>query len=267
VRCGDIVTHIDGVPIANDGSVSFRAGGGRIHFTYLLSQCFAGDTLKLRILRDGKPHPQLAITLRVQSLLVPESSSHRKLGQRCTDLRLPSYYIAGGLVFVPLCEPYLRAEYGEDFDAKAPVKLLEKWQHGVAEVAGAQVVLLSQVFAHVHTVGYEHHANQIVTKVNGERVLSLADLVARCEAAQAHPSRTPFLTFELEPHQELVVLESIGLRATTDEFLDNHQIPHDRSADLRVVGSGGSGAAASSSAEAAPSQEPLAGRAGRRRAK
>ena len=28
----------------------------------------------------------------------------------CNDLRLPSYFIVGGLVFTPLCEPYLHSE-------------------------------------------------------------------------------------------------------------------------------------------------------------
>lgn len=41
VRPGDVVTHIDGVPLANDGTVPFKAGGGRIAFSYLMSQRYA----------------------------------------------------------------------------------------------------------------------------------------------------------------------------------------------------------------------------------
>ena len=46
-----------------------------------------------------------------------------------------------------LCEPYLRAEYGEEFDFKAPVKLLDKWLHGLPSEPGEQVIVLSQVLA------------------------------------------------------------------------------------------------------------------------
>ena len=57
-------------------------------------------------------------------LLVPVESSRRKTpaagAGACRDLRAPSYAVYGGLVFVPLCEPYLRSEFGDDFDAKAP---------------------------------------------------------------------------------------------------------------------------------------------------
>ena len=250
VRRGDVITHMDGTPLANDGTVSFRAGGGRISYSYLLSQKFVGEGLRLKLLREGQPRAPLEITLNVHALLVPESSVHRKVGQRCPDLRLPSYCIVGGLVFVPLCEPYLQSEYGHDFDAKAPIKLLDKWQHGLRDVPGAQVVLLSQVLAHVNTVGYEQHVNQIVRCVNGEVVVSLQHLAQVVAAAQAAPSHTPFITFELEPHDEMVVLETATLAETTAELLANHQIPHDRSADLRrsAAADGDARAGASSSA-------------------
>lgn len=117
------MTHINEVPLANDGTVPFKAGGGRISFSYLLSQQYVGDHAKLRLLRDGKALPALSVPLKVHTLLVPEASWRRKTGLRCPDLRLPSYFIVGGLVFTPLCEPYLKSEFGEDFDAKAPSKM------------------------------------------------------------------------------------------------------------------------------------------------
>jgi len=229
VRRGDMVTHIDGISLANDGTVPFKAGGGRIYCSYLLSQRYVGDKLKLKLLRDGKTLPTLELRLEGHQLLVPESSAHRKRGVRCPDLRLPSYLIVGGLVFTQLCEPYLRAEYGEDFDTKAPIKLLEKWQYGVRQTPTAQVVVLSQVLAHTCNIGYEHLCNQIVVKVNGEPLTNLTDLVRLVEVGKTQT----FLTFELEPHSELVVLETEGLEAATTELLANHQIPHDRSANLR----------------------------------
>ena len=38
VQRGDVLTHIDGTPLANDGTVPFNAGGGRISFSYLVSK-------------------------------------------------------------------------------------------------------------------------------------------------------------------------------------------------------------------------------------
>lgn len=95
----------------------------------------------LRANRSGKALPPVALPLPGNALLVPVDSTRRKPG--ATDLRVPScadrpnrssaaahhciggphavtaarchagrYAIFGGLVFVPLCEPYLRSEYG-----------------------------------------------------------------------------------------------------------------------------------------------------------
>jgi S1-C subfamily serine protease len=243
VRVGDVLTHIDGEALANDGTVPFKEGGGRISFSYLLSQRYVNERSKIRLLRGGKELPPLDVNLRVHGLLVPEASSQRKQGLRCPDLRLPSYLIVGGFVFVTLCEPYLRAEYGEEFDAKAPIKLLDQWQYGIRESTEAQVVVLSQVLAHAANVGYEHLANQIVTHVNGVPLVSLKHLMALVEG-----NDKPMLRFELEPHNELVVLESGKIAETNRECLEQHSIPADRSADLRdgagASSSEGNGAAA-----------------------
>jgi hypothetical protein len=40
--------------------------------------------------------------------------------------RDPSYFIVSGLVLVACSEPFLEAEYGGDYAAEAPVKLLEQ---------------------------------------------------------------------------------------------------------------------------------------------
>lgn len=184
----------------------------------------------------------------------------------------------------------MRAEYGDDFDAKAPIKLLDRWQYGVRETAGAQVVVLSQVrghpccdalhslcdayascmcmciwtlpplsqvLAHVNTIGYEHHVNQIVLTCNGAPIQSLQHLVRCCVDAQSDPGHTPFLSFALEPHDEMIVLETAPLAEMTRELLESHQIPHDRSADLRAS----SGASHSAAAESA---RPSASRARRK---
>lgn len=72
----------------------------------------------------------------------------------CTPANVYSVVLPGARVALlrfdstrRLCEPYLRAEYGEEFDFKAPVKLLDKWLHGLPSEPGEQVIVLSQVLA------------------------------------------------------------------------------------------------------------------------
>ena len=75
--------------------------------------------------------------------------------------------------------------------------MLDRWQYGIKETASAQVVVLSQVLAHPTNIGYEHLTNHLVTRVNGEPLTSLQQLVTLLEV-----NKQPQLIFELEPHDE-----------------------------------------------------------------
>ena len=50
---GDVITSIDSVPIANDGTIRFKQG--RIYFSYVIDQKQMGEPITLNILRKGKP--------------------------------------------------------------------------------------------------------------------------------------------------------------------------------------------------------------------
>jgi hypothetical protein len=65
------------------------------------------------------------------------------LGLVYVDAELPRR--SAGLVFTPVSVPYLASEYGKNFEFDAPVKLLDKMMHVMAEAADQQVVVVSQV--------------------------------------------------------------------------------------------------------------------------
>jgi hypothetical protein len=118
LRKGDVLLSFDGTPIACDGTVFFRANE-RITFSFLVSAKHAGETAALTVLRDGKE-------LEVRTALsAPERAVPIHINGRA-----PSFFLFGGLVFLTLSVPLLRAEYGKDFDFDAPVKLLDAMMHG-----------------------------------------------------------------------------------------------------------------------------------------
>ena len=88
----------------------------------------------------------------------------------------------------------MKAEWGDDFDARAPLPLLERWQYGLREAATDQVVVLSQVLAHPSNVGYEHLVNVQLKACNGEPVRNLKHLVQLVEK-----SKERFVRFEVGP--------------------------------------------------------------------
>ena len=116
-------------------------------------------------------------------------------------------------------EPYLQADYGEEFDRKAPVELLVKWMHGVKDTPDEQVVVLSQVLDAPINMGYEDVANVTVLRFNGVKIRNLAHLASLVENC-----KDEYLTFELD-HDEVVVVNRRDAIESSQEILETHCIP------------------------------------------
>ena len=116
LRKGDIIVSIDGITVANDGTIEFRKGE-RTFFTYLLQLKQINDKVGLSILRDGR---KMDATIGLSRA----SDFDRLVPQRQYDVA-PTYFIAGGLVFEPLTLNYLM-EFGPtgNWYLSAPVELM-----------------------------------------------------------------------------------------------------------------------------------------------
>ncbi|CAA3001020.1 protease Do-like 9 [Olea europaea subsp. europaea] len=134
LKPSDVILSFDGIDIANDGTVPFRHGE-RIGFSYLISQKYTGDYALVRVLRNSKI---LEFNIKLDT--------HKRLIPAHINGRPPSYYIIGGFVFSAVSVPYLRSEYAKDYEFDAPVKLLDKLLHAMAQSIDEQLVVVSQVF-------------------------------------------------------------------------------------------------------------------------
>ncbi|CAI5520853.1 unnamed protein product [Closterium sp. Naga37s-1] len=218
---GDVIMSFDNVPIASDGTVPFRTGE-RISYGFLVSQKFSGEVARLEILRDGQ-------LMKVQVQLKPP----KRLIPVHTGGKPPTFLIVAGLVFTPAVQPFLQSEYGSEFEFESPVSLLHKLLHGHAEHEDEEVVVLSQVLAHEANIGYEDITNTCLVSLNGTRVRNVRQLAALVDACTSDWESQPFMQFELE-HRQLVVLETKSVRAATADAMADHSIPSDRSEDLRL---------------------------------
>jgi S1-C subfamily serine protease len=162
----DMVCAVDGHDIADDGTVSFR-GDERISFGYHLSCKSLGDTVALTVLRAGK---ELSVTCVLED--VPDLVPRTLYDQR------PSYCVFAGLVFTPLSEPFLSAQYTKEWDSRAPVRLVNLAYHGAVETPGQQVVVLTQILANSAVVGYDPDelTGLPLVSINGVRINDLADV-------------------------------------------------------------------------------------------
>ena len=102
------------MPIADDGTVQFR-DDERVDFSHIIRKKHLGDAIELRVLRDGQ-EKLLSYELGQLRPLVPVLH-----GLDC----MPSYFIVGGLVFVPLSIPFLEHAFGaRKWRQMSPVPIL-----------------------------------------------------------------------------------------------------------------------------------------------
>jgi S1-C subfamily serine protease len=217
---GDVIVEIEGSQIANDGTVHFRERE-RISFKYMLTHKHFGDTVELKISRNGNIITKtVQLTLRSSLELVPSYEFDRH----------PSYFVFGGLVFMPLSLPYLE-EWGEEWYNTAPRELVHIWYNELKKQENQQVVFLSQVLVHQMTQGYEDYANMRVLSVNGEEINNLQQLKDAVEKAVSNPPENNCLIFKFEQNR-ILVLDIDSAKQYSDEILDQHRVPSFKSRDL-----------------------------------
>src|SRR5690606_19868204 len=110
-----VVLSIDGQAIDPRGNYD-HPQYGKLSFSHLVrGAAKVGDTVKLELIRDGKPL-DLDVTLarkRAEDFLVDPYMFDRG----------PKYLIFGGLIFQELTLPYLES-WGEDWTNRAPFNLV-----------------------------------------------------------------------------------------------------------------------------------------------
>ncbi|KAB2896157.1 MAG: serine protease [Kofleriaceae bacterium] len=204
----DVITHVDGLPIANNGTVTWN-GKHRTRYDVVLGTRFVGDVMKLGILRGGRPM-EVAVTLQPWRPLVPRSRYDQA----------PRYMVYGGLVFQTLTRDFLGT--WDKWWNKAPKEFLNYYYLGSRSADREEVVILTQILADEINIGYAHLYNEAVATVNGAPARNLADFVARLTSIKGLVEITT-------TSGGLVMLDSEEVARATPRILERYRIPRDRS--------------------------------------
>ncbi len=217
LRVGDVILEADGVDVANDGTVEFRAKE-RTSISYIVQRHQIGEDLRLKILRDGRVE-EVVLTLSRpfwRDWLIPQEQYDR----------LPAYYIYGGLVISPLTKNYLKA-WGQNWYNAAPKELVARLANNYPSKDGEQVLLVIKVLASDVNQGYHNLSNWVIKEVNGKEVLNMKELVSAVEEGEE-----PFVVFTGEDGR-MIVLDRREVEESGDTILERYRIKDDRSQDLR----------------------------------
>lgn len=215
LQVGDVLTELDGLRIADNGTVRYR-GRYRCQFDAVIGDHHCGDVVPAKVLRKGAL-VTVRMTMQPMAWLVPRTEFDRR----------PMWFLYGGLVFQRLTAEFLRI-WGEHWWDKAPKELLHLYYSGLRKPEQREIVVLAQVLADAVNVGYEPFANDVVATVNGEHPVDMHDFVRRMDAARGE------VVLKLSSGAT-VLLDAAAAKAAMPRIMKQYHVPGDRSADLVVA--------------------------------
>lgn len=213
VRKNDIITAIDGYPIANDGTVNWEEL--RLQFTLIPDQLQKGAPLKLDIIRDKKPM-KIDLTL---NHFNPLDSKAKIYDQR------PTYYVYAGLVFVPLNRETIET-YSDKWVNKAPQELIYDmyYRHLYEDdFFNAPQVMIIRRLDHEVNVEESLYTYKLIDTINGKRVRTLEEVV---DAIESNTDQQHILRFQYG--NRLMALDRVAADKAHKEILTQYAIPKDR---------------------------------------
>jgi S1-C subfamily serine protease len=214
LKAGDVILSVDEHTIANDGTVELRTNE-RVAFTYYVHLHQTGDDVAVRVLRDGKEIDlTIPLSLGDGSLDLVLSLQHEKE---------PTFFVFGGLVFMPLSENYLCTWK----NCNAPVRLM-KYLDDFPNKDRLELAVLTRVMPASVNEGYHDMGNIVIDLVNGKRYRDFAEFFSLVTQ-----SKSEFLTLTT-PTNVQVVLNRKQALATLDEILDTYGITKDHSDDVSI---------------------------------
>ena len=244
LKKGDVIMKLDDVRVANDGTIAFRDGTfkERVAISYYFTQKFAGDSIAIEILRDGKTQT-VDVPLWISDRLVPRMLTKKiydKDGKSSLEKGIiggsSSYLMIGGLVFIALTQEYLEVEFNTEHMTEFErwgdeFKLLSLVDKPLSEL-GEEVVLLSQVISNKCNIGCETLRNLHLKKMNGEEVKSLKHLKNILDSSNSlENGNEKDLVFEFSSGQMLVLDEKMAFEAQS-AIKEEHFVPKSCSDDL-----------------------------------
>ena len=214
LEIGDVLLMLDQKKVAADGSIRFRKGE-RIDFAYHVARRHVGETMRVKVYRDGA----------VLSFELPMKRPSFLVAEDCYDVK-PTYYLYGGLLFVPLSRDLLMT-WGSEWWQEAPSEIVSIYENEIRSASRSEVVLLQKVLADRVNQGYHDFEALIIERVQGRKVRNLKDLIRIVESATDE-----FIRFQGHDGH-IIVLERHGVDKRNRSILRRYGVPLDRSVNLQ----------------------------------
>jgi S1-C subfamily serine protease len=209
LRENDVVLEVEGYEVGSDSMIQYE--GNRLHVAILFDAVQHGEPLNMVIWRDGK---KLQIDLPVY-----KNNADRISGNQYDTL--PPYLLVGGLVFTELSTNYCNSlghDWLENFHTNVLHELLYR---AFQDEAGARAtpIVLSEILKHPSNIDFGVYTKSVLTKLNGQTINSMQDLLHALDASEDDYHRFEFLSGQVE------ALRRDDAEQANAQLLQAYQIP------------------------------------------
>ena len=205
---GDLLLAINDLPV--DRSAMIELDGERVMLEELAERSFKGDTLRMRIQRDGVQHD---VEVQLKPLI-----ANAILAQEYD--RMPRYVQFGGLVFQPLHRNVISAHQINLTTLNVDVE--DYLKHG-GSLEKQDLVLLTKVLKDEVNARYTAYGTRLVTKVNGVEVKGLEHLYSLLYPQDA--PRPDFTVIEFSDSPRPMVIDNAAIDAANNRINARYGVP------------------------------------------
>ena len=209
----DIITHIDGQKIANNGMVDLRRRE-TISYEHVVDMHQLGESISLQVIRDAEPKElTVELTKTLDTFELVASPGFEKK---------PSYFIFGGFVFMPLTDDLITASRRRmGFDNKV-LNLQSFWPTEERKEA----VILTRVLPANSNKGFHDVSFVLVEKLDGKTFQDFESFFKLVKT-----SKSDFIKLEDEFGYQVVIDRKKAI-ASQAKILELYNILEEQSKDL-----------------------------------
>ncbi|MGE3312420.1 MAG: trypsin-like peptidase domain-containing protein [Limisphaerales bacterium] len=209
----DVLLEAGGFPVASDGTILYREN--RVAAALAFQQAQHGETVPLRILRDGK---EMKVDLPVYVYTADRAAGNQ-------HDRPPKYFVHGGLVFTPLSQDYLRS-FGRDWGDSASGELVYELfyiRHEKPDEARPEPVVLATILPSPVNANLNVRGRALVDTINGIRIEKMEDVIRAFESKTEGQH-----LIEFAGKQGFECLDQAEARAANAMILKTYGLTNDR---------------------------------------
>ncbi|MEW6159281.1 MAG: trypsin-like peptidase domain-containing protein [Verrucomicrobiota bacterium] len=210
----DVLLQVGPYEVGSDGTILYK--GNRVHVAVAFSEAQHGDSVPLKVFRDGKPM-ELSLPVYVYREDKAEGNQYDSY---------PRYYIYGGMVFTPLSRDYLRTLGGNWADESSAelVHQLYYQRYENPDKARPEPIVLSTILSHPVNADVKIRGRALVDKINGVKIEKLEDVIKAFETCKEEHDIIEFLPSD----QNFECLDRAAVAKAQTDILKTYGVSKDR---------------------------------------